>query len=214
LLIIAPVFVALLIQSLWSRNLIRVASAIGYAATSTVLALLLFLLLNPAWWTAPFKMPEVVVDLRRDMMTAQTGGDSTFTGNADRLLALIRYPFGPLQYEEDAKFDWTQWIGNDITAYEASGLWGINWYGGGLVLYGVLLAGGIGLLIKRRDLEFILCFLVIATLGGLWVTNPLSWQRYYLPACALLTVMAGAGLAFIWQIITTFRKPRMLTQPS
>src|SRR5262249_19591481 len=75
---------------------------------AAIVAAIVFLSLNPAWWSAPLRMPGIVLSLRQDLLSRQASAYPSQTFS-ERLTALVRYPFGPPQYFEDAKYDWSQW---------------------------------------------------------------------------------------------------------
>jgi hypothetical protein len=172
---------------------------LGLNALSAVLAFGVFFALNPAWWGDPLHMPGIVLSLRQEMM----GTQETFYGfsNIDRALALVQYPFGSPQFFEDAKYDWTQWIGGQIAAYNSSGLAGVEWSRWIGIVWAALLTGCV--LLVRRPTPLSILFLCVLGLSAaeLLVINRLPWQRYYLPLAAPLAITAGLGFYGWWRML-------------
>ena len=86
------------------RSLAGIAAA-GLAACLT------FLLLNPAWWSAPLRMPALVLSLRSDLLRAQVGPGSADTSQYRRAWpysAFFRYRFRRLS---TSILRWDSWAG-------------------------------------------------------------------------------------------------------
>src|SRR5262249_34590028 len=142
---------------------------------------IVFLILNPAWWPSPLQMPGIVLSLRGNMLSTQITFYATPTF-AERLTALVRYPFGPPQYFEDSMFDWTQWIGPDIAAYEASGTAGLRGSNLTVALQTLLLILGSVYCIwqcwRRRESKMLLLLVTTAFIAAsVFVLNILPWAR-------------------------------------
>ena len=185
------------------RNLAGIAAA-GLAACLT------FLLLNPAWWSAPLRMPALVLSLRSDLLQIQVDLFGGYESVGEQARGFFHFVLaGQHQY-----FEVGQWAGYDvisaqIEAYERSGLAGFLF--GGTVLYGfVYLALAIfGALTLARDSRIagdckrlLLLWIGGSALFTLLVT-PLPWARYYLPLVPALIVLASQAL---FTIATTIRK--------
>ncbi len=195
-LVIAPVF-----GTLFLLNWRRFGQTIRCAAGVAVVAGLVFLALNPAWWADPLRMPGRVLSMRSSLLSSQTSGYGSYTGITDRLTALVEYPIGQPQYAEDAKYDWTQWIGSDIKAYETSGLAGL-WGPVSNIGFILLMLAGAALIVwalgpGRTQLSFnrpsLVVFLVVFVSGvaSVFAFTPLAWQRYYLPLTAPMAILGG-----------------------
>jgi 4-amino-4-deoxy-L-arabinose transferase-like glycosyltransferase len=185
---IVPVFGVLLVLG-W-RNPFR---TLGYTVAALVVAGAVFLLLNPAWWSGPLEMPGHVVDLRRNMFGIQATFYDELSDAGKRGTAPMRYLFGSPQYAEDAKFDWTPWIGGQITAYESSGLAGIDWYRQGILTYALSALGLMFLVIARNPSRLVLVGTIVLSSAAIVMTNTLPWQRYYLPLAACVAILFGIG---------------------
>ncbi|MCC7450644.1 MAG: glycosyltransferase family 39 protein [Anaerolineae bacterium] len=133
ILIVIPVFATLLLIGRLRR--------IGNFLIALVITGFVFLILNPAWWSAPLDVPREVLRLRQELLNGQVEHYGGYTNVADRLVALITQPLGSPQYYEDVQ-GWPQWIGGQISAYQAGGvltvgiMWG--WFGAVLGVVGVL----------------------------------------------------------------------------
>lgn len=179
------------------RNLPR---TIGYAVASGVVALAAFFLLNPAWWSQPLQMPGIVAKLNLQTTQAQEQYYGAWTNVPDRLVALVRYPFSEPQYFEDSA-DWRAWIGNEINAYESSGLEGFAWGRLSIVLYALMAIGIVALLMNRRQENLFFAGALLGILLAVFVATPLPWQRYYLLLVAPWAVTIGMGINLIWQFV-------------
>ena len=173
-----------------------------------------FLILNPAWWSAPLRMPGIVLSLRQDLLSRQA---SVYQGQTvtDRVTALVRYPFGPPQYFEDPKYDWTQWIGSDIAAYEASwtgGLWGSIM----LPLESLLVVVGMAFCVWRswscRDSRMILFLtLTMFITVSVFALTSVPWGRYYLPLAPPFAIASGLSVRWLAERPS---KPGLLRSPT
>ncbi|MEP7287361.1 MAG: phospholipid carrier-dependent glycosyltransferase [Chloroflexota bacterium] len=200
LLVIAAIGVMLLILS-W-RNLLR---TVGYAFVAGLLALTIFMAINPAWWSQPLRMPAYVAGLRAGILKVQVDIFGGWTNNGDRITALVRYPFGEAQYFED-KADWAAWIGTQIAAYSQSPWGGIVWDRFGIVVYPLLAVGVIALLWVRKPPQILFLGTLILTVGQVFVLTPLPWQRYYLLLAAPWSVTLGIGVTACWRFAVNYRR--------
>ncbi|NLF74469.1 MAG: phospholipid carrier-dependent glycosyltransferase [Chloroflexi bacterium] len=169
-------------------HLLRVASA-------SLLVIVTFLALNPAWWSAPLAVPEIVLDKREELITSQEawfGGYESFSGRLEGLADASF--FAAPQYYEVAV--WQEYVGDQIADYEDSWLAGRQ---GGPVWGGLLLiafAAGLWTLIERwreGPAWVVLIWTALSALA-LLVLTPMLWQRYYLPLQPALAVVAGIGM--------------------
>lgn len=174
-----------------------------------VLALAVFLLLNPAWWSDPLHMPGRVWDLRQGLIEGQKAGYGSYAGTMEHIEGLIRRVADgtPQYYEVDI---WGRFIGDEITAYETHPWTGVN---GGVIgafvrLAGVVLATG-ALVNRWSDPATRLAlawFWVTALL--LFVLTPFDWQRYYLPLQPALAVMVGVAAEWVGAELLALRDRR------
>lgn len=171
-------------------------------AGAGVLAGVVFLLLNPVWWSDPLGMPRRIWNERQTLMRGQRAGYGTYDGFDDHLAGLIRCTVdGAPQYYEAS--GWGARLRDSIAAYEAHTWTGIKGGVIGAVLRMVGLVVGTAVLLDRaaapaRDPT---AGLVLAWFWGtalvLLALTPFDWQRYYLPLQPALAVVIGAGVAGI-----------------
>jgi hypothetical protein len=160
-----------------------------------ITAAIVFLALNPAWWSAPLQVPREVLHWRQELLAGQVRTFGGYTNPVDRLVALIGQPLGDPQYYEDRR-GWPEWIGGQIAAYEAS--WFAGLPGWPLTLLGfpvILLAL---LAIPRTPEIVVLMAVTVSTAAALFVLTPLPWQRYYLPLIAPYAILCAFGTRFGW----------------
>lgn len=204
LLVALPIGLVLVLLS-W-RDLRR---AIGYGIAAGVAAVLVFLFLNPSWWSQPLQMPAILLRLNADYFKAQEYFFGGWTNTQDRITALVTFPFAEPQYFEDAA-NWRAWIGDQIDAYERSGLAGIAWDRLGIVLYPLMAIGVVALLLGRRQEHLLFAGTLLGTLAAVFIGTPLPWQRYYLLLVALWSITVGMGLYLCWQVAV---RRRLMTRP-
>ncbi len=208
---IVPVFAALIFVGL--RNLARTL-ACGFA--SAVIAVVLFIVLNPTWWSAPLRVPGEVVRLRAKLATEQIAYYGGYSYAPDRLTALWTQVVAAPQYYENDK-GWPDWIGGQIAIYEASGLQGLTWSPVSATALFILSIVGSVFAWKsagpsRRATLLIFAWILGFSLFGIFMLTPLAWQRYYLPLAAPLAVGYGLGLtalmSALWQRLQAAPKVR------
>ena len=184
------------------RHIVRLAAAGG-------VALLVFLALNPAWWSDPLGMPDRVLTLRRQLLDGQVQAVGGYDDPLDRVKGLADEAFfAAPQYYELAY--WRDFVGGDIADYEASGFAG---RGTGTV-WGVLLAAAFGagvIALARRWREGPAWSVLVWGAGtalALVVLTPMQWQRYYLPLQPPLAVIEGIGVGWIGAALVRGMKRR------
>jgi len=158
---------------------------------------------SPALWNDPLPRLGDLLAVRTELLTIQVGGVPTGPMSLEmRLAFLFLQPFAAplMQYEVQAWAGVTS-INAEAAAYLASPLSGWHWgMIGGLVATGIAFVGVVGLLIAlwRSPLEgrSAAVGLLIWLLGTMiaMLTNPLPWQRYYLPLIPISAVLVGVGL--------------------
>lgn len=164
---------------------------------SAAFALLVFLFLNPAWWSRPLDGPTAVLTLRGNVIEGQREVIGVYQTTGERLSALIAYPFGTAQYFEQDNSPWGEWIGDQIRNYENAGLMGIPYYAMPLLVW-LVVGCGVWLLLRAKPPQrgvtiVILLSLVIPSIG-IFVSNPLPVARYYLPLCLPYALIAAYGI--------------------
>lgn len=189
-----------LVMGVLKRETLRISYFVELAAAG-VLAFMVFLALNPAWWDAPFSRPFEVLNLRSDLLAGQT---AAFGGYADAGAALTGFFnqvfVGLPQYFEVS--NWAGFIGDQINAYEASAWRGVAVGGsviGGVILLVLCVVGVFALISEKESASstrvLVLVWAVMITLSTLLLT-PLEWARYYLPMLPVIGLLAAVGTRF------------------
>lgn len=168
---------------------------------SPVAAALAFLLLNPAWWSAPFALPSVIIGMRADLLRAQVDWFGGYNSFEQGLQGFFQYVFaGEHQYFEVARWAEYDVITAQIQHYEASGLAGSLVGGTGLAGLLCLLLALVGLArlargsaIEASSRILLLVWILGSALVTLAVT-PLPWARYYLPLAPALAILVSLAL--------------------
>lgn len=184
------------------EDLIKPALGILAAAVVTILV---FLILNPAWWRTPLLTASGVLTERMALLERQTERYGSYESTIDRAVGFWRHVFmGETQFFEEERWAEYDEIGVQIRDYEASGWAGARIGGsvtGGLLSL-ALSIGGILLLARDREIDPGIRWLLLVWGGGIALVTlavtPLSWTRYYLPllpAVALLSALALVTLA-------------------
>lgn len=168
---------------------------------SPIVATLVFLLLNPAWWSAPLELPPVIIDLRSALLKGQVQQFGGYNSFAEQMQGFFQYVFAA----EHQYFEVARWAGYDvITAqiqhYESSG------QAGGL-LVGTAFTGWLSLLLALFGLVHlarssaiganIRILLLVWMVGTALITlavTPLPWARYYLPLAPALAILVSLAL--------------------
>ena len=166
--------------------------------------MLTFLVLNPAWWSAPLEMPGLVMPMRADLLQRQVdkfGGYSSFASQVDGLFQFVFV--GQHQYFEAEQWADYDVISAQIDAYENSGLAGLLIAGSrlfGLVSL-VLATYGALMLVRSKSIASEHKTMLLVWIGGLalvtLIATPLPWARYYLPLIPALTVLVSHALVTI-----------------
>jgi 4-amino-4-deoxy-L-arabinose transferase-like glycosyltransferase len=179
-----------------------------------IVTCVVFLALNPAWWSAPLRVPGEVFRLRADLLNGQMAAFGSYPsstgGIVQRIAALTALPLGAPQYYE-AGDQWAVWIGDQIARYEAA------WFGP-LPLRGIHLPAWslifplIGLLWPpyRVSIQVMRAMAAGVALALLALT-PVPWQRYYLPLAPFWAILYAAGIAAVVSFVVrrVRRSPRV-----
>lgn len=177
----------------------------GQMLMAALLALGVFLVLNPAWMPNPIERLGQVLALRQDLLNGQVAFFGGYADWGQRLDGMMRFSFSttPQYYEVSA---WALYLRQAIPAYEASGLAGLNLAGmWSWALLGVSLLGVLALVAHWRSAGLWLVLVWAGTsLFLVLALTPLAWQRYYLPAQLAMLVLCGAGVPAILSILRRF----------
>lgn len=186
---------------------------LGGLLSAGLIALLTFYALNPAWWGDPLNRGREVLALRSDLLSRQVDTFGGYAGVGDQLGGFLRQSFGtvPMYYEASA---WADYIDDQIIAYEASGLAGLQFGlvspGAALLLFTSLI--GLWEIVRRRSSIAALRWPLLAWIAGMIVLvafiTPLEWQRYYLPFHLVLVLCSALGLARVLELMQQRFRPQ------
>jgi len=163
-----------------------------------IAAALVFFLLNPAWWSAPFELPALIIELRADLLRAQVGWFGGYNTFEDGIFGFFRFVFAAKhQYFEVASWAEYDAITAQIARYESSGMAGILI--GGTNLFGIvclaLAAFGALNLARNSKVSSDIRILLLTWIGGsalvTLAVTPLPWARYYLPLAPALVILVS-----------------------
>jgi len=199
-LVIMAAYAGIVLYPLICAQARRLAAAPVAVAVAALIAVTLFLAFNPAWWGNPLAMPQIVLDKRQVLIAGQSDplhSLLSLTSPRQRVATLVRESLvaSPQYYENDPI--WQTYIGDQIARYTASGLAGLS---GSLwaALIGILVVLGILTIAIdwRRAPSFALLIWFGVVAVGLYMLNPVDWQRYYLPLTAPVALLAGQAIGF------------------
>ena len=166
-----------------------------------LMAAAVFLLLNPAWWSAPFDLPFIIAERRAELLRAQVDWIGGYETIAERIQGFFQYVFvAEHQYFEVARWAEYDVISDQIASYEGSGLAGLLIGGTGLFGIVCLALATFGAVNLARDsaIEAKNRFLLLVWMIGLalltLLLTPLSWARYYLPLAPALAILLSYAL--------------------
>jgi 4-amino-4-deoxy-L-arabinose transferase-like glycosyltransferase len=173
---------------------------------AALLAGIVFLLLNPAWWNDPLGMPGIVLHLREALLARQTAAFGGYANFGDQVAGFLRQSFVVLPQYFEVK-GWENFIGDQIARYEASVWRGVSV--GGTALGAVILCAIIGVgawaLLRGRKTRLAARWLVgvwaLAMLLTTLFLTPIEWQRYYVPIYPVVALLAGLGLSRMVQSV-------------
>ena len=205
--ICALVFLALLLATLrQQRRKIDHAKEttwreLAVFAVPLIVAASVFLLLNPAWWSAPFELPTIIVEMRADLLRAQVDWIGGYNSFEERILGFFQYVFAAEhQYFEVARWAEYDVISAQIERYESSGLAGLLIGGTGLAGIVCLALAGFGALHLARNsaveasIRFLVPVWIIGSALATLLLTPLPWARYYLPLAPALVILAAHAI--------------------
>lgn len=203
---VAAAFGWVALAELLRRPRALVSAALRLAA-SGALALALFIALSPALWSDPPARLRDLLAVRAELLAIQVQADPAAPMPlAQRVEFILTQPFiaPPLHFEAGG---WTSFapISDEIARYMASPLSG--WQFGpviGAALTLLAAFGAVALAVPRLrgsvplgHAAGLLLWLALALAAML--TNPLPWQRYYLPLIPPVTLLAVVGAAALWR---------------
>ena len=168
-----------------------------------LVAILSFLLLNPAWWASPAAMPSLIVELRADLLAGQVGWLGGYESFGEQVSGFFRFVFAnERQYYEVPHWAGYSLITEQISAYEVSGLAGLLAMDSQLAgIFALLLSGGgVYALLRKRMRAGMRALLLIWIVGSALFTlmiTPLPWARYYLPLLPAQTLLVALALHWL-----------------
>lgn len=170
-----------------------------------------FIALSPALWDNPPARLADLLAVRAELLEIQTISDPGAPLSTDqRLAAIAAEPFlrPPMHFEAWFWADYPA-IRAEIERYMASPLSGFQFaaLGGlpGIVFSGLAVVGVIGqaLALTRGEPSARAAaaglLLWLAVTAAALLTNPLPWQRYYLPLLPVAALLAGLGALELWR---------------
>ncbi len=176
-------------------------------ALAGLVAVIVFLLLNPAWWREPLTVAGEVVEERQQLLQNQVKAFGGYNSFGEQVSGFFQFVFvGERQYFEVSHWNDYDVITAQREAYEQSWLAGLLFIGGsgrlGLIF---LLLSAFGAITLARDPALPLegRWLVLIWIGGgalatLWLT-PLPWARYYLPLLPAVILLVSYALTSLAQ---------------
>ncbi len=182
-------------------------------ALAGFITILVFLLLNPAWWDDPLAVAAAVVAERQKLLGNQVDLFGGYQSLAQQASGFFEFAFvGARQYFEVAAWNDYPVITAQIAEYESSGLGGLLFYGasGRLGLAIMLLCGYGAYSLARdegimREIKILLgIWMAGSALWTLWLT-PLPWARYYLPLLPAVILLLSCALIRLVQLLTSLR---------
>lgn len=185
------------IVSLWSRT--QRTRNVFNLVIAGLLALIVFLSLNPAWWSQPQAAMDSLITLRRDLLAGQVqffGGYDTPHAQA---MSAINHSLIVLPMVVDSDFDEFYSQQADAIAYYTRSGWGGVSLGGslwGAAVMALLIGVGCWRLwcapIARSSAWLVSAWLLAMIILTVVIT-PINWQRYYLPLYPVLALLIGLG---------------------
>ena len=189
---------------------------VGLFASGLVM-LMVFYLLNPGWWGAPFETAADVMSERAELLQRQVGVYGGYQTAGQQVNGFFRFVFlAEPQYFEDKQWSEYAEISEQIQIYERSG-WAGATIGGNVIAALVMLAlvsAGAILVVRDRDITNQNRGLLLVWGCGItaivFALTPLPWTRYYLPVLPFAMIMAAHSLTtmmkWIWQRVDMRRR--------
>ena len=214
---VAAAYLALAIFGVW-RVRVGWRGLLIVLLVSGLVALGVFLLLNPAWWDAPLTRAGEVLRLRGGLVADQQAAfpEAVYPDVGARLVGLLDglTVAPPVYYEAPWWADFPV-IQAQIAAYTASPWTGIQYGVNGLTTalslaqFGLALIGlwlALGALRRGELAGLALGLWLVLTLALILSTIPLDWQRYLMPLYPIEILLAAIGLGELARRIVTARR--------
>jgi MFS family permease len=181
------------------------------------LSVLVFFLLNPAWWGSPLRCADKAVGMHVWFLNAMVAKFGGFEGFGEKLSAFARHVFtSGLQYFEVAEWSTNDVIGRQISAYEKSPLRGLVLDAGWLeaVPLAAAVACGIAALFlagpNRSRARWVVGTWAFLLFAATIFLTPVDWQRYYLPMRLIVALLASLGITQVFSAgVRMARRPSL-----
>jgi len=206
---VVPVFASiglLIVWQIYKRKHQFKRNIFGFIGAICV-CIVVFYVLNPAWWGAPVDRAFEVLDLRSDLLAQQTATFNAYTNLQERLIGFFNHSFfiTPMLYEVNNWNTFPEFV-MQLENYKSTLLGGIRtnniigWLMLGLTILGLLFS--IRQIMNQHREYFLLIswalMMLILTIG----LTPLEWQRYYLPIHPVVALLTALGIQFIFKLVT------------
>jgi 4-amino-4-deoxy-L-arabinose transferase-like glycosyltransferase len=205
---VAAVFVGVALHAVIRWRQIGVRGLVLQSARllmAGLLALGLFLLLNPAWWGDPVSRARDVLDLRVGILNGQRAIWGDYATPLGQFVGLYRQVFvgAPMFFEAD---NWREPLAESIASYQRTVFAGVNPPGVSVALFALFIIGILASvnLLKLPDIQPDARIVVIAwaliTVVFTWLATPIEWQRYYLLVFPVVALLAPLGLVWLYRL--------------
>lgn len=206
---------AILWQRFPMRRTLRLLAAL---ATSGIVALAVFLALNPAWWSDPVARVGEVLDLRQGLVTDQVAAfpESVYPDTGARLGGMLR----ELSVAPPVYFEAPWWAGYPELAAQIETYRASPWAGIQTGTNGLTTAIGVGLLLftlmgcvpvaealrRGQAAGWAIGLWALLNAAAILISIPLAWQRYAMPLYPVQAILAAAGFDWLAGRIATMRQ--------
>ncbi|MDX1991895.1 MAG: glycosyltransferase family 39 protein [bacterium] len=214
---IAAAFVWIFLVEVLSRPAISIPSLLYSMGRLTLIgvgALLIFLLLSPAYWRDPVGRLGDTLRLRTRTIVAQVAGT----------------PGAPIPFEQRVNWLITQPLMRPLDSahdvqegqhYGASGWSGFHWGLWGIIPTAFALVGLISAVHhvansrrrRARAAQSLGLMIWLVAVSALALANPLPWQRYFAPVIPVVMLLAASGMVQGLSILSPMFNHRAKWQP-
>lgn len=173
-----------------------------------VVSLIVFFVLNPAWWSDPLGAMRATLDLRGDLLSSQVGFFGGYGSRLEQVQGFANQSFIVIPMYAESDLDGFISNQTDIIAqYQASPFSGISIGGswlGGLLLAVLTIIGAINLWLSSHiesSTKWIMMAWLIAMVALTLGLTPLEWQRYYIPIYPVIGLLSALGIVYSVTIV-------------
>jgi len=193
--------ILIVLQSWHSKNRQEGNRSFAGLFAAGILSLLVFYALNPAWWDNPAGRISDVLMLRHNLLSGQIDAFGGYETLRERVSGFVAQTLsGTVMYAETELDDFLIYLEDEIKMYEQSIVSGIQLTGVGAILRSVLI--GVGILRLWQDAQMtwhsrcLIGVWLAVMVGFVFFVTPLEWQRYYLPAYPVISLVMSIGLVY------------------